>query len=140
MREIKSTLFSYLKNKMHIADSTITFKEGVHAMPLKDFLPSLRNVYCVYQMVRTSQRWSLEPHFLAQKMNKEEEWIIILLQGHSITGKEITKFAYKHWENGMQRKDLSYSDLEESLNLGAFNELGRYLAFSKLWNGLKFMQ
>ena len=24
----------------------------------------------------------------------------------------------------MQRKDLSYSDLEESLNLGAFNELG----------------
>jgi len=57
-----------------------------------------------------------------------------------ITGKEITKFAYKHWENGMQRKDLSYSDLEESLNLGAFNELGRYLAFSKLWNRLKFMQ
>ena len=39
-------------------------------------------------------------------------------------GKEITKFTYKHWENGMQRKDLSYSDLEESLNLGAFNELG----------------
>jgi ATP-dependent Clp protease ATP-binding subunit ClpA len=39
-------------------------------------------------------------------------------------GKEITKYTYRHWESGAQRLDLSYEDLEEGLNLAAFNELG----------------
>jgi len=39
-------------------------------------------------------------------------------------GREITKKAYSFWQAGRQREEIEYRDLEELVNMGAFNELG----------------
>jgi len=39
-------------------------------------------------------------------------------------GREITLKTYNFWENGKKREEIQYHDLEELVNMGAFNELG----------------
>jgi len=39
-------------------------------------------------------------------------------------GKEITRKTLKHWESGRAREELTYQDLEDIINLVAFNEKG----------------
>lgn len=39
-------------------------------------------------------------------------------------GREITRKTYKFWEEGKKREEIEYKDLEELVNVGAFNELG----------------
>lgn len=39
-------------------------------------------------------------------------------------GKDIAKVAHKHWIDGKQREELTINDLENTINMAAFNEQG----------------
>ena len=39
-------------------------------------------------------------------------------------GRQITHKALEFWKQGLAREDIQYSDLEELIHLGAFNEVG----------------
>jgi hypothetical protein len=56
-----------------------------------------------------------------------------VLRTHSYcTGKEITKRTLLHWETGRDREELTYQDLEELINLGAFNEKGPVIFYLQM--------
>ena len=53
-------------------------------------------------------------------------------------GRAITKETHRFWLEGKQREDISYTDLESLVNVGAFNELGAELQrrfFEDFWGG-----
>ena len=41
-------------------------------------------------------------------------------------GTSITKHTLAHWDSGNPREDLTHKELEEIINIGAFNEAGKF--------------